>query len=128
MVSAYHPNLVGVLFQMILTMHTIAVISSWIDSLSGSLSSEFSDNTVKDAMRLVMKNNIFKWGNLHFLQLLVGTPMGSLTACMWATAYYGVHKTVTLIPGYSTSLILYVQYIDDIFGIWIWDEVAWQSL
>ena len=78
-------------------------------------------------MRLVMKNNIFKWGNLHFLQLLVGTPMGSLTACMCATAYYGVHETVTLIPGYSTSLILYVRYIDDIFEIWIWDEVAWQA-
>ena len=44
-----------------------------------------------------------------------------------ATAYYGVHKTATLIPVLSTSLILYFWYIDDIFGIWIGDVVAWQA-
>ena len=108
------------------TDHAISVISSWIDSHSSSLPSDFPVNAVKDAMRLVMKNNIFEWGDTHFLQLL-GTAMGTSAACMWATVYYGVHKTATLIPGHSTSLILYVRYIDDIFGIWTGDELAWQA-
>ena len=108
------------------TDHALAVISSWIDSLSGSLPSNYPVNAVKDAMRLVMKNNIFEWGDMHFLQLL-GTAMGTSAACMWATAYYGVHETTTLIPRHSTSLILYVRYIDDIFGIWTGDKAAWQA-
>ena len=108
------------------TDHAIFVISSWIDSHSSSLPPDFPVNAVKDAMRLVMKNNIFEWGDTHFLQLL-GTAMGTSAACMWATVYYGVHETATLIPGHSTSLILYVRYINDIFGIWTGDKLAWQA-
>ena len=72
-------------------------------------------------MKIVMTNNIFQFGDAYFLQLL-GTAMGTSAACMWATIYFSVHESDTLIPTFGHHLILYVRYIDDIFGIWIGDS------
>jgi hypothetical protein len=103
------------------TDHAILVISEWLDSLKDRLPANFPLDAVKDAMNLVMRNNIFEWGNMYFLQLL-GTAMGTSAACMWATIYYAVHEIETLIPLYSQNLLLFKRFIDDIFGIWIPSE------
>ena len=63
-----------------------------------------------------MKNNIFEWGDLYFLQLL-GTAMGTSAACMWATIYFAVHETETLLPTYGRHLLIFKRFIDDMFGI-----------
>ena len=72
------------------TYHAIQVISWWLDELEPDLSPGYLIETVKFAMRLVMENNIFEFGSLHFLQLL-GTAMGTSAACMWATLYFAYH-------------------------------------
>ncbi|KAL7520013.1 hypothetical protein ACHAWF_000257 [Thalassiosira exigua] len=69
-------------------------------------------------MVLVMKNNIFEWGDMYFLQLL-GTVMGTSAACMWATIYYAVHEMRLLIPKYTNNLLIFLRFIDDMFGIWL---------
>ena len=107
------------------TEHAIQVISAWLDSLS-ELPLDFPVNAVKDAMKIVMRNNIFEWGDTYFRQLL-GTAMGTSAACMWATAYYGVHESESLLPTHSTHLVLYVRFIDDIFGIWNGSDEAWEA-
>ena len=66
------------------TDHAIDVIGKWLDSLEGRLPPHFPLETVKEAMKLVMRNNVFEYGDLYFLQLL-GTAMGTSAACMWAT-------------------------------------------
>ena len=60
------------------TDHDIAVIGEWLDSLelSQTLPANFPIGAVKNAMILVMRNNIFEWGDMYFLQLL-GTAMGT---------------------------------------------------
>ena len=102
------------------TDHAIKVISEWLDSLNlnNQLPANFPLEAVKEAMVLVIKNNIFEWGDLHFLQLL-GTAMGTSAACMWATIYFTVHEMGTLIPKYGSQLPLFGQFIDVIIGIWI---------
>ena len=75
-------------------------------------------------MELVMRNNIFVFGDLYFLQLL-GTAMGTSAACMWATIYFAVHEASTLIPKYGQKLLLFRRFIDDMFGIWIGDDQTW---
>ena len=70
---------------------------------------------------LVMRNNLFEWGDLYFLQL-TGTAMGTSAACMWATIYFAVQEIITLIPMCNQSLIIFKCLIDDVFGIWICDE------
>lgn len=69
-------------------------------------------------MRIIMRNNIFKWGDMHFLQLL-GTAMGTSAACMWATIYCGIHEIDTLLACYLHCLFLYRHFIDGMFSIFI---------
>ncbi|KAL7552672.1 hypothetical protein ACHAWF_015901, partial [Thalassiosira exigua] len=99
------------------TDHAIDVIGAWLDSLGDQLPSGFPLEAVKEAMELIMKNNVFSWGDLYFLQLL-GTAMGTSAACMWATIYFWVHER-NLIASYSNYLFFLKRFIDDMFGIWI---------
>ena len=74
-----------------------------------------------------MKNNIFEFGDLHFLQL-IGTAMGTSAAVMWATIYFAYHEAHCIIPKHGKHLLYYKRFIDDIYGIWNgnhtneWDE------
>ena len=101
------------------TAHALLIIGIWLDSLD--LPEGFPLEAVKEAMALVMRNNIFEWGDLYFLQLL-GTAMGTSAACMWATIYFAVHEIGTIIPKYNDYLLLFCRFIDDIFGIWVGDR------
>lgn len=101
------------------TDHAIEVITWWLDDLHarGELPPNFPLDAVKTAMVMIMKNNIFEWGDLNFLQLL-GTAMGTSAAVMWATLYYAYHEVHRLIPKYNNKLLYFVRFIDDIFGVW----------
>ncbi|KAL7524517.1 hypothetical protein ACHAWF_000982 [Thalassiosira exigua] len=59
--------------------HAVDVISTWLDSLE--LPNGFPLKALKEAMKLVMCNNVFKWGDCFFLHLL-GTVMGTSATCM----------------------------------------------
>ena len=110
---AFNTNL---MYTNIHTDHDILVITVWLDSLKDRLPHGFPLGAVKEVMVLVTKNNIFEWGDECFLQIL-GTAMGTSTACMWATIFFDVHETQTLIPTYSSNLLVYKHFIDNIFGI-----------
>ena len=84
----------------------------------------FRDVPVRElmaALRLVMENNLFKFGDTHWLQLS-GTAMGTPPAPPYATLYFAILED-TLIPSYSqrngNCLVLYKRFIDDVFGIWV---------
>jgi len=62
-------------------------------------------------MKLVMRNNVFEWGDLYFLQKK-GTAMGTSAACMWATIYFAVREDFLL---GSTTTSYY--FIDDLLMI-----------
>ena len=110
------------------TDHAIEVISLWLDSLEGQLPAGFPLEAVKDAMTIVMRYNLFQYGDMYFLQLL-GTAMGTSSACMWATIYYAVHEMGILIPKYTNNLLMFICFIDDMFGIWIDNSTpdAWNN-
>ncbi|KAL7554543.1 hypothetical protein ACHAWF_017999 [Thalassiosira exigua] len=77
------------------TNHAMQVIAGCLDQHheAGRLPSDFPLAAVKETMEIIVKNNIFEWGDLYFLQLL-GTAIGTSATCMWATLYYCVHKSV----------------------------------
>ena len=60
------------------TDHAIHVITWWLTDLEsrGLLPLDFPLEAVREDMELVMRNNIFEYGELCFLQLL-GTAMGT---------------------------------------------------
>ena len=88
------------------TDHAITVITWWLTDLDTQHQTPlfFPLEAVIDAMKIIMKNNIFEFGDCYFLQLL-GTAMGTLSAVMWATIYYAYHEVKTLIPKYGHFLL-----------------------
>lgn len=109
------------------TDHACSVVGSWLDEMAPLIGDDFPVEAIKAAMNIIMRNNIFGWGTLHFLQLL-GTAMGTSAAVMWATLYYGYHETKTLIPKYGQYLLYFKRFIDDILLIWLLDDSsAWNE-
>ena len=69
-----------------------------------------------EALKLVMCNNIFTFGDTTWKQL-TGTAMGTPPAPPWATLYYALHED-TFVPKYK-NLFYYKRFIDDVIGIWV---------
>ena len=109
------------------TDHACTVIGAWLDELAPHIGKDFPIDAIKVAMHHIMRNNIFEWGTLYFLQLL-GTAMGTSAAVMWATLYFGYHETKSLIPTFGNYFLYFKRFIDDIFGIWLLDDTtAWDD-
>ena len=108
------------------TDHAIEVITWWLNDLDAQnkLGTLFPLEAILEAMRIIMKNNIFEFGDCYFLQLL-GTAMGTSAAVMWATLYFAYHEVFTLIPKHGAHLPYFKRFIDDMFGVWTGNHAQW---
>ena len=106
------------MYDYINTKHAIKAISWWMDDLNEKnlLPEGFPLDAVKQAMKLIMMNNVFEFGDLHFLQL-IGTAMGTSAAVMWVTIYFAYHEATRIIPKFDKFLEYLRRFIDDILGI-----------
>ena len=68
-------------------------------------------------LELVIKYNIFKFGNTWWRQL-IGTTMGTPCACAYAMLFFGLIERTEILPKYENRLKLYVRQIDDILILW----------
>ena len=68
-----------------------------------------------DALRLLMTNNVFQFGDTFWLQK-VGTAMGEPPAPPWATIFFGIYEE-TVLARFGARLQLYRRFIDDVLGI-----------
>ena len=73
-------------------------------------------NEIIKGLRIIMRNNVFKFGNTFWLQQ-DGTAMGTPPAPDYATLYFGIHE-LEIGPTFAHSLIAYFRYIDDCIGLW----------
>ena len=82
------------MYNTIDTRHATKVTGDWMGNISSS--PDFQVNyllrAIKAVVATIMRNNYFEFGDLNILQLL-GTAMGTSSACMRATIYYGVHES-----------------------------------
>jgi hypothetical protein len=112
------------------TEHAVVVISLWLDDLSTNLllPPGFPLLPLKQALEIVMRNNIFEFGDTRYLQL-TGTAMGTSSACMYATIYFAIHEMATLIPTFGRNLFFVKHYIDDLIGIWVVNDpsITWED-
>ena len=69
------------------------------------------------ALKLVMLNNIFSFGDMTFKQMN-GTAMGTPPAPPYATIYYGLHESKFL-PQHQKHIVFYNRFTDDMLGIGI---------
>ena len=112
------------------TEHAIVVISQWLDDLSTNLllPPGFPLLPLKQALEIVMRNNIFEFGDTRYLQL-TGTAMGTSSACMYATIYFAIHEMATIVPTFGRNLFFVKRYIDDLIGIWVVNDpsITWED-
>lgn len=105
------------------SMYTNIPTDKGLHILSKYLNNYYADNihvdAVMSALKIVMKNNIFRFGDLFFRQR-TGTAMGAPPAPPWATLYMAVAEN-EFVQTYSKNLIFYKRFIDDVIGIWIDD-------
>ena len=68
-----------------------------------------------DALRLLMTNNVFQFGDNYWIQK-VGTAMGAPPAPPWAKISFGINEE-TVLTQFGHKLQLYRRFIDDVRGI-----------
>ena len=98
------------------TKHNIHTVTHWLQKISPHLPPDFPSSLLLEAIKIVMENNIFRFGEKYFIQK-TGTAMGTPCACILATIYYSIHEEY-LISKYSGNLLYFRRFIDDCFYIW----------
>jgi len=99
----------------------ISAIREFITSHREKLPPDFPTELFLLVLTLVMKLNVFTFADTFWLQM-VGTAMGTPVACSYATVSFGHYENNTVLPQFSTNLIYYKRYIDDVIGIWMPSE------
>lgn len=74
-------------------------------------------NPLMSALRLIMFNNVFKFGDTFWHQQ-TGTAMGTPPAPPYATIFFAIHENRWIFNKFP-SLLFYRRFIDDVIGIWL---------
>ena len=108
------------------TDHGLKVMEQFLELFKEQLPDGFPLELVMMALRLVMKNNIFEFGE-DLIKQLDGTAMGTPAACIYATLYYAFHEISKLLTKYAWHLLFYGRYLDDGLGLWhnLDNPLAW---
>ena len=100
------------------TNHGLEVLRLFLEELEreGKLPPDFNIEMIMQAATLIMRWNIFEFGDTFFKQLL-GTAMGTPVAVIWAMIYFWWHEKHRLIPKHGRRMPLMLRFVDDIYGI-----------
>ena len=110
------------MYTNIRTGPALAHISKLLRQEAGRTFHHYDTQALTEALDLVFNNNILQFGDTYWRQIS-GTGMGIAPAPPWATIYYAIHENRVL-PRWSSNVIFYRRFIDDIIGIWACNECA----
>ena len=97
--------------------HSIAIIHAWFEAFTDELPPNIPTILIMKALEIVMKNNIFTFGDTYWIQTK-GTAMGTPCACMIASIYFAYHERLVILKKYSKHIVFYKRFIDDVFCLW----------
>jgi hypothetical protein len=100
------------------TDHALQVISDFLRN--HRLCDDIDAEPIICGLELVMRNNVFRFGDTYWLQLM-GCAMGTPPACMYATIYFAINE-LTFYPIFKDIVPYYFRYIDDGQGAWLTHE------
>jgi hypothetical protein len=106
---------VVLIYTNIKTDPALASISAYIQAEEGKSFHHYDSTTLTEALEIVFRNNLVKFGNTHWCHIS-GTGMGISPAPPWATIFFALHQR-TIIPQWENNLLYYHRFFDDIFGI-----------
>jgi hypothetical protein len=78
------------------TNHALEVMDLWFNLHAHELPKDFPRTKITYGLDLIMRNNVFTFGNRYWIQKN-GTAMGTSCTCMYATIYYSYHEETELI-------------------------------
>lgn len=109
--------------------HAQQVMGHWIDRYPGEDLAR--KDTILSAIDLIMRFNIFNFGDSYFLQK-IGTAMGTSCAVQFANLYFGWHEQESILPEFQERLgrlFYHARFVDDVFLIWIGGaDAEWNRL
>ena len=73
------------------------------------------------ALEIIMKENIFQFGDTHWLQK-IGCAMGTSAAVNYAYLYVGLLEMDSLMDDFKECMPYYRRFIDDGIGVWLLGE------
>jgi hypothetical protein len=97
------------------THHALTSIKNFLSTTDYATRANVDVDALMRALDIVMKNNIFKFGDTTWLQM-TGTAMGTPPAPTYATLYFAIHE-LKIIHRYP-ELNFYGRYLDDCLCIW----------
>ena len=71
--------------------HLLEAMDAWLKEHKDELPDSFPTKLIMEALKLVMKSNVFSFGNTWWKQL-IGTAMGMPCACIIAMLYFGLFE------------------------------------
>jgi hypothetical protein len=96
------------------TDHAITIMDKWFSLHSTYLPNDFPRDQIIAALKILMRNNVFSFGNRYFLQANGTAMLGTSCACAYATIYYSYHEETQLMdPLNFPPTYLYARLIDD---------------
>ncbi len=95
-------------------------ISNLLRSKEGRSFHHYDATALIEAIEIVFQNNILQFGDTYWRQTS-GTGMGIAPAPPWATIYFAIHEN-NVLPNWTSQILFYRRFIDDIFGIWVCNE------
>jgi hypothetical protein len=109
------------------TAHGLDVIAQWLRLYKAELPENYPGDMLNAALKLVMSDNIFQFGDTFWRQLR-GTAMGTSTAVHYANLYVGLLEVTRLLIKFKKQLLFYRRFIDDGIGVWLCnDPLVWQD-
>ena len=110
------------------TDHGLQAMQEWFEDLhSHELPKDYPTKTILNGLEIVMRLNVFGFGNTFWLQLR-GTAMGTSVAVMYATIYYSLHEETAIAPPPPMlprlNLLLSKRFIDDAIFLLTSDDPA----
>jgi hypothetical protein len=111
------------------TDHALQTISEFLRN--SPLCSHIEAEPIIQALTIVMRNNIFRFGDTFWKQQ-AGAAMGLPPACMYATLYFGIRE-LQFIHLFKEHVPYYYRFIDDGHGGWLQhedeeqDAILWNS-
>ena len=103
------------------TNEGVTAIKNWLTHYAHELPADFPSELFVEVLDIVMSNNVFQFDDTYWLQL-IGTAMGTSTACDYANVFAGYGERHILLPRYQQELQV-LQYagrlIDDFIGVWV---------
>eukprot|EP00804_Cyclotella_cryptica_P003582 CCRYP_002186-RB/>CCRYP_002186-RB protein AED:0.29 eAED:0.21 QI:0/-1/0/1/-1/0/1/0/339 len=95
-------------------------ISNLLRNKEGRTFHHYDAPALIEALEIVFKNNILQFGDTYWKQIS-GTGMGIAPTPPWAAIYIAIHEN-SVLSCWTSQVLFYRRFIDDIIGIWVCDK------